>query len=148
MDQTVGLIGALVVANWSAMGIALRCRDKIDESRNILWGISGAPPESREMVELILFSDIRLIGFSLVALFASVGSILFVVGLVTSGMIEGFGLPGFSAHIAVTALYLILGLGMIAGSVLTGVMAVKDYKTIAEIAFKQLDARISSKLND
>jgi len=52
INDEFGLIIALIVINWSALTIAIKCREKIDYSRNILWGLNNnKKPKKKEPIK-------------------------------------------------------------------------------------------------
>lgn len=78
-DKALGFVISLIIANWSALGIALKCRDKMDSARNLLWGLEGNPaPDNKEMALFIMRNDIIMMLVALVWIFVAVGVILLI----------------------------------------------------------------------
>lgn len=130
VKDVVGLVIALVAANWSALAIVLKCRDKIDGSRNLLWGISGGnPPEKAEVIQFIMKSDIVGFLIALVWILCAVGTIL----IVASYYMLGTKVPWI-----ITGLYVITGFLMLASGIGTGIAGWIDCRKIQKYAMERL----------
>ncbi len=81
---TFELIIALVAANWSALQVSLKCSEKVDSTRNILWGIDSNKKLKRKQVDHLLKYDVKWMFHSIVWILASVGIILLGAALYIS----------------------------------------------------------------
>lgn len=139
MDErdAVGLIITLVLANWAAIGAALKCRDKIDGARNLIWGIATSnPPQSKDMMRFIYREDILLISGALVLVLLGVGSLLIMAYDYMSSQEK---IPFIIAQ-----LYGLTGLGMVVGSFITLLFAMINVPKIKRIALMRLEHESSS----
>lgn len=124
-----GFVVALIAANWSALEIALKCRDKIDASRNLIWGISsGTAPNSTEMIDFIFKSDIIGFLFALVWILCGVGVILIFVWYYLKDRVP----------LIIATLYLVTGSLMVASGIGTGIVGWNDSKNVKRIAIERL----------
>ena len=132
-DDAVGLIIALVLANWAAIGAALKCRDKIDGAGNLIWGIaSSSPPQSKDMIDFIYKDDIQSISKALVAVLVGVG--VLIIGAFIYMLLSEEDFPWI-----IVLLYGCTGLGMIIGGFITLREARRNGPTIKQIALIRLE---------
>ncbi|MEJ2120450.1 MAG: hypothetical protein P8Z76_07005 [Alphaproteobacteria bacterium] len=130
VKEIIGLIAALVVANWSALAKALKCRDKMDAARNLLWGLSSDhPPESTAMVRFILKFDILGFLIALVWIFLGVGAIL---------VLAAYYMFRKDLPWEVVALYASTGSLMILSGIGTGIVGWRGYKETEAYALECL----------
>lgn len=129
MSNEVNLLLALIVANWSALGAALKCADRIDKSRNIILGIDADPNRIlNRRNEQFLQKDI--VGYSLAMAWVllSVGLIIYFSG----GYIQESIKITFLSR-----LYHVVGAIMCGSSVLIGLYLTYDYFQIMKAKREQ-----------
>lgn len=130
-QDAASLVIALVAANWSAMGVAAKCRDKIDSARNLLWGVSGIEsPRSKAQIDFIIEADI--IGFA-----AALVSVFTVVGILLTAF--AYVLQNLGTHDVICWLYGVSGILMILGAVIVGWYGRRDLRKIRQIAYDQFE---------
>lgn len=128
INDEFGLIIALIVINWSALTIAIKCREKIDYSRNILWGLNNnKKPKKKNIINFMLEHDIKGFLFGLIAVYFVVGGTLITVGLYI--FIE-------KLNIVIAFLYIIDGLVMMVSSIWMIFKSKSDIKKIKSYAKK------------
>ena len=81
MEEESTLILGLIAANWSALSIALKCREKIDSCRDILLGITGEKPHNEDVKEYLYQADVLGFAWALLITLAGVGSLILSVGI-------------------------------------------------------------------
>lgn len=130
-QDAAGLVIALVAANWSALGVAAKCRDKIDSARNLLWGVSGTgPPRSKAQIDFIIEADIVGFAVALISVFTVVGILLIAFAYV---------LQNLGVHGVLYWLYGVSGVLMILGAVVVGWYGRRDLPKIKQIAYDQFE---------
>ena len=122
MEREIQLIIGLIVANWSALGIAIKCLERINPTRNILLGIDPANRvQTKEIGKFLLLRDFGGFALGMILVFLAVGGILIVGSYPIKGINE-----------ILSWLYFVEGCLFVASSFGVAYSAYRDYCWIKE----------------